>query len=144
MNHEKKIDNVLCKFRGKIIRRLIDLILLHVSHWMKLSGSCHSKSHFLALGKENSEDEMLSLGLDEFESLCCCSVTKSCLTLCDPRDCSTPGFPILHHLPEFVQTHVHWIGDAIQPSHPLTLSSPFVFNQGSDPWKESILYKITY
>ena len=39
---------------------------------------------------------------------------------------------------------VHWIGDAIQPSHPLTLSSPFVFNQGSDPWKESILYKITY
>ena len=82
MNHEKKkIANVLCKFRGKMIRRLIDLILLHVSHWMKPSGSCHSKSHFLALAKGNSEDEMLSLGLDESESLCCCSVTKSCLTL---------------------------------------------------------------
>ena len=82
MNHEKKkIANVLCKFRGKMIRRLIDLILLHVSYWMKPSGSCHSKSHFLALAKGNSADEMLSLGLDEFESLCCCSVTKSCLTL---------------------------------------------------------------
>ena len=41
-----------------------------------------------------------------------------CPTLCDPMDCSTPGFPVLHHLPEFAQTHVHWIGDAIQPSHP--------------------------
>ena len=53
---------------------------------------------------------------------CCCSVAKLCLTLCDPMDCSTPGFPVLHHLPEFAHTHVHWVGDAIQPSHPL--SSP--------------------
>ena len=50
-------------------------------------------------------------------SFCCCSVTRSCLTLCDPVDCSTPGFPVLHCLPEFVQTHVHWVGDVIQPSH---------------------------
>ena len=52
---------------------------------------------------------------------CCCSVAKSCPTLCDPMDCSTPGFPVLHHLPEITQTHVHWVGDAIQPSHPLPL-----------------------
>ena len=38
---------------------------------------------------------------------CYCSVAKLCLTLCDPMDCSTPGFPVLHHLPEFAQTHVH-------------------------------------
>ena len=38
---------------------------------------------------------------------CCCLVAQSCLTLCNPMDCSTPGFPVLHHLPEFVQTHVH-------------------------------------
>ena len=44
----------------------------------------------------------------------CCSVTKSCLTLCSPIDCSTPGFPVLHYLPEFAETHVHWVGDAIQ------------------------------
>ena len=43
-----------------------------------------------------------------------------CPTLCDPMDCSTPGFPVLHHLPELAQTHVHQVGDAIQPSHPVT------------------------
>ena len=59
-----------------------------------------------------------------FSICCCCSVAKSCLTLCDPMDCSTPGFPVLHYLPEFTQTHVHWVGDAIQPSHPLLLPSP--------------------
>ena len=50
------------------------------------------------------------------------SVAQSCLTLCDPMNCSTPGLPVHHHLPEFTQTHVHRVSDAIQPSHPL--SSP--------------------
>ena len=51
---------------------------------------------------------------------CChCSVTQSCLTLWNPVNCSTPGFPGLHRLPELAQTHVHWVCDAIQPSHPL-------------------------
>ena len=53
----------------------------------------------------------------------CCSVTHLCPTLCDLMDCSTPHFPVLHYLPEFAQTRVHWISDAIQPSHPL--SPPF-------------------
>ena len=48
---------------------------------------------------------------------------QSCPTLCDPMNCSTPGLPVHHHLPEFTQTYVHRVGDAIQPSHPL--SSPF-------------------
>ena len=51
---------------------------------------------------------------------CCCSVTKLCLTLCDPTDCNTPGFS---DLSEFAQTHVHWVGNAIQPSHPLLFPS---------------------
>ena len=55
---------------------------------------------------------------------CYCSVAKLCLILCDLMDCSTPGFPVLHHLPEFPQTHVHWVGDAIQPPH--TLCHPIV------------------
>ena len=46
----------------------------------------------------------------------CCSVGKSCPTLCDPTNCSTPGFPVLHYLPEFAQTHVHWVSDAISSS----------------------------
>ena len=54
----------------------------------------------------------------------CCSVTKLCLTLCNPMDCSTPGFRVFHYLPEFAQTHVLWVSDAIQWSHPL---SPLLF-----------------
>ena len=57
-----------------------------------------------------------------FEVITCCSVTQSCLTLCDPVDCSMPGFPGLHHLSEVAQIHVHRVGDAIQPAYPL--SSP--------------------
>ena len=56
------------------------------------------------------------------------SVAQSCLTLCNPMDCSTPGFPVHHQLPEPTQTHVHWVGDAIQPSHPLSFPSPPAFN----------------
>ena len=55
--------------------------------------------------------------------LCCCSVTKSCPTLSVSMNCSTSGFPVLHYLPEYAQTHVHWVSDAIQPSHPVTLFS---------------------
>ena len=47
----------------------------------------------------------------------CCSVNQLCPTLCDPMDCIMPGFPVLHHLPELAQAHVHWVGDAIQPSN---------------------------
>ena len=55
-------------------------------------------------------------------------IAQSCPTLCNPIDCSTPGFPVDHHLPELVQTHVHRVGDAIQPSHPLSSPSPPAFN----------------
>ena len=71
----------------------------------------------------------------------CCTVAKSCLTLCDPMDCSIPGFPFLHFLPGFAQTHVHWVSDAIQPSHSLSPSSP-AFNlpqdQGLFQWVSSL------
>ena len=56
------------------------------------------------------------------------SVTQLCLTLCDPMDCSMPGFPVYHQLPELTQTHVHWVSDAIQPSHPLSSASSPTFN----------------
>ena len=69
---------------------------------------------------------------------CSCSVPKSCLTLCDPMDCSMPGFPVLHYLPEFAQTHDHWISDAIQPSYPWSHPSPPALNlsqhQGLFQW----------
>ena len=56
------------------------------------------------------------------------SVTQSCPTLCDPTDYSIPGLLVHHQLPEFTQTHVQWIADAIQPSHPLLSPSPPAFN----------------
>ena len=59
---------------------------------------------------------------------CCHSVSQSCPPLCDPMDRSTPGLSVPHHLLKFAQVHVHCIGDAIQPCHPLTPSSPFVLN----------------
>ena len=57
-----------------------------------------------------------------------CSAAQSCLTLCSPMDCSTRGLPVPHHLLKFAQVHVHCIGDAIQPSHPLMPSSSSVLN----------------
>ena len=52
------------------------------------------------------------------------SVSQLCLTLCDPMNRSTPGLPVHHQLPEFTQSHIHWVGDAIRPSHPLSSPSP--------------------
>ena len=69
------------------------------------------------------------------------SVARLCLTLCDPMDCSMPGLPVHHQLPEFTQTHVRWVGDAIQLSHPLSSPSPHAFNlsqhQGLYTWVSS-------
>ena len=70
------------------------------------------------------------------------SVAQSCLTLCDPMNRSTPGLPVHHWLPEFIQTHVHQFGDAIQPSHPLSSPSPPAHNpsqhQGLYQWVNSL------
>ena len=72
---------------------------------------------------------------------CYCSITKLCPTLYKPMDCSTPGFPVLHHLPELAQTHVHWVSDAIQPSRTLLSPSPPAFSlsqhQGLFQWVSS-------
>ena len=71
-----------------------------------------------------------------------CSVSKLYPTPCDPMDCSTPGFSVLHCLLEFAQTHVHWVGDAIQTSHPLSSPSPPALSlsqhQGLFEWVSSL------
>ena len=85
-------------------------------------------SHYIATNSFN-----YPLLLPSFSSSKClilipyqCSVTKSCLTLCDSMDCSTLGFPVLHYLAEFIQTHFHWVGDTLQPS--LSPPSPLAIN----------------
>ena len=73
---------------------------------------------------------------------CCCSVTEWCLTPGDPMDCSTPGSSVLHYLPEFAQTQVHWVRNAIQASHPLSSPSPPAHSlsqhQGLFKWVSSL------
>ena len=70
------------------------------------------------------------------------SLTQSCLTLGDPMNCNTPGLPVHHQLPEFTQTNVHWVDNAIQPSHPLLSPSPLSLNlsqhQGLFKWVSSL------
>ena len=82
-----------------------------------------------------------NLGLALMGGAMLSSVAQLCLTLCDSMDYNTPGIPIHHQLPEFTQTHVHWVGDAIQPSHPLLPPSPSALNlsqhQGLFQWVSS-------
>ena len=77
-----------------------------------------------------------------FSSVQFSSVTQSCPTVCDPMNYSMPGLPVHHQLPEFTQTHVHWVGDAIQPSHPRLSPSPPVpspsQHQGLFKWVNSL------
>ena len=88
--------------------------------------------NFLMKVKEESEKVGLKLNIQEtkimasgpISSVQFSSVAQSCSTLCDPMNQSTPGLPVKHQLPEFTQTHVHRVGDAIQPSHPLLSPSP--------------------
>ena len=85
---------------------------------------------------------------------CCCSVAKLCPTFCSPMDCTVPGLHVHHQLLELAHTHVHWVGDAIQPSHPLLSPSPPALNlsqhwglfqwvsslhQGAKNWSFSII-----
>ena len=87
-------------------------------------------------GRESLQKHLLSLKHNSFQL-----VTQSCLTLWNPMNHSTPGLPAYHQFPESTQTHVHQIGDAIQPSHPLSSPSPPTFNlsqhQGLFQWVNS-------
>ena len=93
---------------------------IHVAVCVLLNNCSHSCFlNQLILTCWSSFIQVLSFQILQFSS-----VAQSCLTLCDPMDCSTPGFPVHHQLPEFTQTHVHRASDAIQPSHPLSSPSP--------------------
>ena len=83
-----------------------------------------NKYKFPSFGAHTLGKDSVSKGLLISCSVQFSSVAQSCLTLCNPRNLSTPGLPVHHQLPEFTQTHVHRVGDAIQPSHPLSFPSP--------------------
>ena len=86
----------------------------------------HTHTHtLLAWHEPNNQSEAFQVTLRSYQTR---SVAQSCPTLCDPMNCSTPALPVHHQLPEFTQTHVHWVSDAIQPSHPLSSPSPLAPN----------------
>ena len=93
--------------------------------------------------KRGSQDVLIPLifrSAHPHVSLHFASVAQSSLTLCDPMDCSMPGFPVYHQLLELIQTHVQHIGDPIQPSHPLSSPSPaFNISQHQGLSNESVL-----
>ena len=94
-------------------------------------------------GWRRDQDRMFQEDLpgDVANSVQFSSVTQSCLTLCNPMDHNTPGLPVHHQLLEFTQTCVHWVSDAIQPSHPLSYPAPPTFSlsqhQGLFQWLSS-------
>ena len=96
-----------CAFHS--VCHLMDKMLMEASWWEKLQGEPGSCSY--------------GWGHAQFSS-----VSQSCLTLCNPMDCSTPGLHVHHQLLQFTQIHVHWVSDAIQPSHSLSSPSPPVLN----------------
>ena len=95
-------------------------------HYCQLSSELNRQCYRRKEWKLCGSAVLFKAGNKLFTSLhfCCCSVAKSYLTLCHPMNCSTPGFPVYPQLPELTQTHVHCVGDAIQPSHPLSSPSP--------------------
>ena len=118
-------------------------ILYHMSHqgspWV-CSNTCRKSE---GCGQAEQEvgskwQEQLSRDRPQYASTQFSSVAQSCPTHCNPMDCSMPGLPVHHQLLEFTQTHVHWIDDAIQPSHPLSSPAPPAFNlsqqQGLFKW----------
>ena len=96
--------------KGK--RHMLSWVSCH-SDWFTSSEVFHKK--VLDTGSSHHTTLLLTSALSVYcLQYCCCSSTQSCPTLCDPMDCSKPGFTVFHHLLELVQTHVHWVSDAIQ------------------------------
>ena len=91
---------------------------------------------------ENKQGKLIFIGRYMTISIFSSVQLLSHVRLCDPMNCSTPGLPVHHQLPEFTQTHAHWVGDAIQPSHPLSSPSPPAPNpsqhQGLFQWVNSL------
>ena len=106
------------------------------SHWLPMTTYTQELSNFFIFQSQRCSFSYVSWSV-QFSS-----VAQSCPALCDPMGCSTPGFPVHHQLPELIQTHVHRVSDAIQPSHPLSSPWPPALNvsqhQGLFQWVSSL------
>ena len=122
----KEVDRKV-KSVDKIVLRSLKFFSLHlpVSSWIR--GNKHTYNLVYSNVKDTQEI-FIQFAYSKMFNTYCCSVSKLCLTLCNPMDCSSPGFPALHCLLEFAHTYVHWVVDDIQPSHPLLSASPPALN----------------
>ena len=115
----------VCWFFNKMVNPWRDLIHL-------LDSLCRTSTligiSYVIVATQSDWESSDSLVFKARLGACCCSVAELCPTLCSLMDCSTPGFPVLHYILELAQTYVHWIHDAIQPSHPLLPPSPPTLN----------------
>ena len=103
------------RFANKVSAKLVTS-LVNEKKGLKFSEVCSNYWTLFSLSKMVAEQNQLHQKSS--------SVAQLCLTLCNPMNCSTPGFPVHHQLPECTQTHVHRVSDVIQPSHPLSSPSP--------------------
>ena len=119
----KKSQGKVCGFYGEpaSMSRGKGELHLHFGIWVIISSK---KYMTVIVYKSENILRNLKTHLPDTRSFVCCLVAQSCPAPCDPMDCSTPGFPILHHLLELAQTHVHWVSDAIQLYHPMSSPSP--------------------
>ena len=113
--------------------------------WAAIYGVAQSRTQLKQLSSSSSDKlsgKCLEIIGAKYESAQFSSVAQLCPTHCDPMNCSTPGLPVHHQLSEFTQTHVHRVGDAIQPPHPLSSPSPPAPNpsqhQGLFQWVNSL------
>ena len=98
--------------------------LIHITCWISVYPSLLKRVQNVSISLQLGKVIQLKVCFMIKCSVQFSSVTQSCPTLCDPKNHSTPGLPVHHQLPEFTQTHVHRVSDAIQPSHPLSSPSP--------------------
>ena len=141
-NDLQNLSSVVLEFVEVLSRTKMVTVLLYNSLLRpQLKSSLSSEHQFKVLRKISIIQDLCLTEARKLQ-IQFSSVTQSCPTLCDPMDCSTPGLPVYHQLPEFTQTHVHRVNDAIQPDHPLLSPSPPAFNlsqhQGLFKWISSL------
>ena len=140
MNCQGLGNAVCCELWGDTSGKGIDLIKINGKYPIWNEKQLRFEPQFVFFLKEYNRSWIVFLvewvsGLELVKNvtrynfvLCCCLVPQWCAALCDPMNCRTPGFSVLHHLPELAQTHVHRVSDTIQPSHPLSPPSSPVLN----------------
>ena len=127
-----KLTQIFLQFMTQLTPKYTYCLVLMLLVWILHFYSSEGKKKYSTVEKSLHLSQNLPYPFYIISKLQFSSDAHLCLTLCDSTDCSTPGSPVHHQLLELTQTHVHWVGDAIQPSHPLSFPSPPDFHLSQD------------